>query len=383
MPKKVLILGCTGSIGEQALDVIARSEALEIAGLAAGARWERALEQAREHDVRAVAIADPEAAALARAQHGGPLVAGEDGVRELIASSGADLVLNGIVGTAGLGPTIVALTEGIDVALANKESLVVGGELVMALAEATGARLLPVDSEHSALHQLIGAAQPGTVERLTVTASGGPFRGRTDLTGLAPAEALAHPTWEMGGRITVDCATLMNKGFEVIEAHHLFGIPYERIDVVVHPQSIVHGLVTLNDGAALAHAGNPDMRVPISYALHHPERVDVPVAPLDLAAIGELTFEEPDVETFACLRLAREAGELGGTAPCVLNAADEVAVEAFLAERIPFTAIAEVVEATLDAMPLVVPTHFDDLFAADAEARSRASELCGQTGAVS
>jgi 1-deoxy-D-xylulose-5-phosphate reductoisomerase len=382
MPKRVLILGCTGSIGEQALDVIARSETLEIAGLAAGARWERALEQAREHGVQAVAIADPEAAALARGQHGEPVYAGEEGVRELIASSGADLVLNGIVGTAGLGPTIVALTEGIDVALANKESLVVGGELVMALAEATGARLLPVDSEHSALYQLIEAAEPGTVERLVVTASGGPFRGRVDLAEITPRDALAHPTWDMGGRITVDSATLMNKGFEVIEAHHLFGIPYERIDVVVHPQSIVHGLVVLNDGAALAHAGNPDMRMPISYALHHPERADVPVAPLDLAAIGALTFEEPDTDTFACLRLAREAGELGGTAPCVLNAADEVAVAAFLAERIPFTAIAEVVEATLDAMPLVVPTHFDDLFAADAEARERAEELCQRAGAL-
>ncbi len=382
MPKRVLILGSTGSIGEQALDVIARSESLEIAGLAAGKKWERALEQAREHGVSAVAIADPRAAALAAPTHDGPLFAGEEGVRELIAASGADLVLNGIVGTAGLGPTIVALTEGIDVALANKESLVVGGELVMALAEATGARILPVDSEHSALYQLIQAGGPGSVERLVVTASGGPFRGRTELSGITPAEALAHPTWDMGGRITVDCATLMNKGFEVIEAHHLFGIPYERIDVVVHPQSIVHGLVTLNDGAALAHAGNPDMRVPISHALHHPERADVRVAPLDLPAIGELTFEEPDLDTFACLRLAREAGELGGTAPCVLNAADEVAVAAFLADRIPFTAIAEVVGATLDAMPLVAPSHFDDLFAADAEARRRAGELCQGAGAL-
>jgi len=383
MPKRVLILGCTGSIGEQALDVISRSDSLEIAGLAAGGRWERALEQAREHGVRAVAIADLEAAALAAPAHDGPVLAGEEGIRELIAGSQADLVLNGIVGTAGLGPTIVALTEGIDVALANKESLVIGGELVTALAEATGARLIPVDSEHSALHQLIAAAPRGSVDRLVLTASGGPFRGCADLSGITPADALAHPTWSMGDRITVDCATLMNKGFEIIEAHHLFGMPYSRIDVVVHPQSIVHGLVQLNDGASLAHAGHPDMRVPISYALHHPDRVDVPVEPLDLVAVGELTFEAPDADTFACLRLAREAGEAGGTAPCVLNAADEVAVAAFLGGDIPFAAIAEVVEATLAAMPAQVPTHFADLYAADAEARSRAGELCRRAGAVS
>ncbi len=263
------------------------------------------------------------------------MLAGEEGVRELIATSGADLVLNGIVGAAGLASTVVALTEGIDVALANKESLVVGGELVMALAEATGARLLPVDSEHSALHQLIGAEAPGTVEKLVLTASGGPFRGREDLDGVSVEDALAHPTWRMGGRITIDSATLMNKGFEAIEAHHLFGVPYERIEVVVHPQSLVHSLIQLNDGSSLAHLGYPDMRVPISYALHFPERADVDVPQLDLAAVGALTFEAPDLETFACLRLALEAGAAAGTAPCVLNAADEVAVAAFLDGRIP------------------------------------------------
>src|SRR3954447_17067501 len=324
MAKRVLILGSTGSIGEQALDVVAGSAELELVGLSAASNWERLAAQARDAGVKAVALSEPDAAERARSELDGVRVlAGDEGVRELIVSCGADLVLNGIVGTAGLGPTIVALSEGIDLALANKESLVVGGELVMALAEAIGARLLPVDSEHSALYQLIEAAEPGTVERLVVTASGGPFRGRVDLAEITPRDALAHPTWDMGGRITIDSATLMNKGFEVIEAHHLFGIPYERIDVVVHPQSIVHGMVVLNDGAALAHAGNPDMRMPISYALHHPERADVPVAPLDLAAIGALTFEEPDTDTFACLRLAREAGELRGPAPCVLNPAGE------------------------------------------------------------
>ncbi|MCW2987457.1 MAG: 1-deoxy-D-xylulose 5-phosphate reductoisomerase, partial [Solirubrobacterales bacterium] len=295
-------------------------------------------------------------------------------VRELIAASGADLVLNGIVGAAGLGSTVVALTEGIDVALANKESLVLGGELVMALAEATGARLLPVDSEHSALHQLIGSEAPGTVEKLVLTASGGPFRGREDLSGISVEDALAHPTWQMGGRITIDSATLVNKGFEAIEAHHLFGVPYERIDVVVHPQSLVHSLIHLNDGSSLAHLGYPDMRVPISYALHFPERADVDVPQLDLAAVGALTFEAPDPDTFACLRLALEAGEAGGTAPCVLNAADEVAVAAFLDGRIPFTGIAAVIERVLEEMPARPVTHFDDLFAADAEARRRSED---------
>ena len=373
--KKLVILGSTGSIGTQALEIVAVSEGLQVVGLAAGSSWERVLEQAREHGVPAVALAGEKAAAQASHAWNGQVLTGEEGIRELVASSGADLVLNGMVGAAGLGPTVVALSEGIDVALANKESLVIGGELVTALAEATGARLLPVDSEHSALHQLIGAAAPGAVERLVITASGGPFRGQADLDQVTPAQALAHPTWEMGGRITIDCATLMNKGFEMIEAHHFFGVPYDRIDVVVHPQSIVHSLVHLNDGASLAHLGLPDMRVPISYALHFPERADVDVPTLDLAAARELTFERPDAGAFPCLRLAREAGEAGGTAPCALNAADEVAVAAFLDERLPFTGIAEVVERVLSEMPAETVTHFEDLYSVDAEARDRAEEL--------
>jgi 1-deoxy-D-xylulose-5-phosphate reductoisomerase len=375
--KKVVILGSTGSIGTQALEIAAASEQIEVVGLAAGSSWERVLAQAGEHGVGAVALSDAGAAEAAAGAWDGQVLAGEEGVRELIVSAGADLVLNGIVGAAGLGPTIVALGAGIDVALANKESLVIGGELTMALAEATGARLLPVDSEHSALFQLIGAEAPGTVDRLVLTASGGPFRGRTDLAGVTAAEALAHPTWEMGGRITIDSATLMNKGFEAIEAHHLFGVPFERIEVVVHPQSIVHSLIDLNDGATLAHLGHPDMRVPISYALHYPERADVDVARLDLAAVGELSFERPDLETFACLRLALEAGQAGGTAPCVLNAADEVAVAAFLEDRIGFTAIPAAIERVLATVPVQQPTHFEDLFAVDEEARRRCEEEVG------
>jgi 1-deoxy-D-xylulose-5-phosphate reductoisomerase len=380
--KKVVILGATGSIGEQALEVVAGSDELAVVGLAAGASWQRLVEQAGDHGVPAVALAEQDAALQAEGAWKGRVLAGEEGIRELIVTAEADLVLNGIVGSAGLGPTIVALTEGINVALANKESLVVGGELVTALAEATDARIIPVDSEHSALFQLMGGEPPGHVERLVLTASGGPLRGRSDLSAVTPEEALAHPTWQMGGRITIDSATLINKGFELIEAHHLFGLGYERMEVAVHPQSIVHALVHLNDGASLAHLGLPDMRVPISYALHHPERADVDVPTLDLAAVGELTFETPDLETFPCLRLAREAGEAGGTAPCVLNAADEVAVEAFLGGRIPFTMIAEVVERTLEALPASTPGHFDDLYEADAAAREHAQALIDGAGVV-
>jgi 1-deoxy-D-xylulose-5-phosphate reductoisomerase len=374
--KKVLILGSTGSIGTQALEIIALAgDELQVAGLSADSSWEAVVSQAKDHGAPVVALADPEAAELAKAEWGGRVLAGEEGVRELIAETEPDLVLNAIVGAAGLGPTVVALTAGIDVALANKESLVIGGELVMALAEATNSRIIPVDSEHSALFQLIGAEPPGTVEKLVLTASGGPFRGRTDLAGITVEEALAHPTWEMGGRITIDCATLMNKGFEMIEARHLFDVGYDRIDVVVHPQSIVHSLVHLNDGATLAHLGYPDMRVPISYALHLPERADVPVPSLDLAEIGRLDFEPPDPVTFPCLRLAREAGEVGGTAPCVVNAADEVAVEAFLDGRIGFNDIPAVIDRCLEELPGGAANHFEQLFETDTRARDHARNL--------
>jgi 1-deoxy-D-xylulose-5-phosphate reductoisomerase len=368
--RRILIVGSTGSIGTQALDVVERNAELEVAGLAASSSWELLLEQAAAHGVGRVALADPDAAARA-SEHaqGVEVLASAEGLVELITDTDCDLVLNALVGSAGLGPTVAALGEGIDLALANKESLVVGGELVTTLAEATGAQLLPVDSEHSALHQLIAGERPGTVDRLVLTASGGPFRGRSDLDSVTREEALAHPTWDMGGKITIDSATLMNKGLELIEAHHLFAIPYERIDVVVHPQSIVHAMVHLNDGASLAHLGYPDMRVPISYALNHPDRVDVPVRPLDLVELGALTFEAPDLDAFPCLRLAREAAEAGGSAPCVLNAANEIAVHAFLAGDLPFTGIPRVIESTLSELPAQPVRHFSDLYAADAQAR--------------
>ena len=376
--KRLLILGSTGSIGTQALDVV--GDDFQIVGLSAGTAHEALVAQARAHGVRRIALSEPDAAARAtEIWTEGEVLAGPEGLVELVANSDADLVLNAIVGSAGLGPTIVALTEGIDLALANKESLVVGGELVTALAEATGAQIIPVDSEHSALHQLIGAEQGrvGTIDKLVLTASGGPFRGRSraDLESVTVEQALRHPTWDMGGKITIDSATLMNKGLEVIEAHHLFGTPYDRIDVVVHPQSIIHALVVMCDGAALAHLGHPDMRVPIAYALHHPDRVDVPVRPLDLAELGSLTFEAPDADAFPCLRLAREAAEAGGTGPCALNAANEVAVHAFLGGRLGFMGIPAVIEQTLERVGASGVHSFDSLYDADARAREVAGEL--------
>jgi 1-deoxy-D-xylulose-5-phosphate reductoisomerase len=379
VPRRLVILGSTGSIGVQALDVVARSGGeLEVAGLSAGRDWRTLIEQARAHGVRRVALADPDAAAQAgEVWTDGEVLSGPDGLVALITESGCEMVLNAIVGSAGLLATVATLGEGIDLALANKESLVVGGELVNQLAEATGAAIIPVDSEHSALHQLISGERAGTIDRLILTASGGPFRGRRaeQLADVTVEAALAHPTWSMGGKITIDSATLMNKGLEVIEAHHLFGTPYEQIEVVVHPQSIVHSLISLCDGATLAHLGYPDMRVPISYALHFPEREEVPVPALDLPAVGSLTFEPPDEDTFACLRLAREAGRAGGTAPCTLNAANEVAVHAFLSGRLPFLGIAAVIEETLSRLG-VRPLHsFDSLSDADAAARAEAASL--------
>jgi len=378
MPRRLLVLGSTGSIGVQALDIVARSSDLELVGLSAQSSWEMLVAQARAHRVRRIALSDPHGAArAAEAWTDGMVLHGAEGLVELVVESGADMVLNALVGSAGLGPTVATLGEGIDLALANKESLVVGGELVSALAEATGARIIPVDSEHSALHQLLAGEGPGTVERLVLTASGGPFRGRraAELTDVSVEQALAHPTWAMGAKISIDSATLMNKGLELIEAHHLFGTPYERIEVVVHPQSIIHSLISLCDGATLAHLGYPDMRVPISYALHYPDRVSVPVAPLDLGALGQLTFEPVDEETFACLGLARRAIAAGGTAPCVLNAANEIAVHAFLARRLPFLEIAEIIEATLDRLDPVPVRAFESLYEADREARELAADL--------
>jgi 1-deoxy-D-xylulose-5-phosphate reductoisomerase len=379
MPSRLVILGSTGSIGVQALDVVALSQGeLQVVGLSAATAWQALIAQAQAHGVTRIALSDRDAAArAAEAWTDGEVLAGPDGIVRLITEADCDLVLNAIVGSAGLLATVATLGEGIDLALANKESLVVGGDLIGHLTEATGAQIIPVDSEHSALHQLLAGERTGTVDKLVVTASGGPFRGRTraELADVSIEQALAHPTWSMGGKITIDSATLMNKGLEVIEAHHLFGTPYERIDVVVHPQSIIHSLIQLCDGSTLAHLGYPDMRVPISYGLYRAQRVDVPLRPLDLVEVGALSFEAPDLETFSCLRLARQAGIAGGTAPCTLNAANEVAVHSFLSGRLPFLGIAAVIEETLTRLPSGTVHSFDALADADREARVLAAEL--------
>jgi 1-deoxy-D-xylulose-5-phosphate reductoisomerase len=356
--KRIAVLGATGSIGRQALEVIAANPSLEVCALASGSHPLEDL--AAEFGVRDVQVGgDPTA---------------------LLEAAEPDLVLNAVVGFAGLEATLWALEHGVDLALANKESLVVAGELALAARERGGGRLLPVDSEHSATFQCLEGRDPTAVDSLVLTASGGPFRGRTrhELTGVTPEEALAHPTWRMGPKITVDSATLANKGLELIEAHFLFALPYERIEVVVHPTSIVHALVRFRDGAALAHLGYPDMRVPISFALTYPDRAATPLPSLDLAGGLTLEFEAPDLDTFPMLTLGREAGRRGGTYPCAYNAANEVAVAAFLEGHLPFLAIAEVVEETIGAVDGAPARDVADLVAADAAARRLAQrELVG------
>ena len=347
--KRIALLGATGSIGRQALEVVERNPELELCALASGSSDLAGL--AAEHGVEHLQV-------------GGDLT-------ELLDRAEPDVVLNAVVGLAGVGATLWALERGVALALANKESLVAAGDLALAARERGGGLLLPVDSEHSALFQCLEGRSGDTVDSLVLTASGGPFRGRTraELEGVTVEDALAHPTWSMGPKITVDSATLANKGLELLEAHFLFGVPYDAIEVVVHPGSIVHGLVRFRDGAMLAHLGHPDMTVPISYALTYPERAATEVPHLDLAAGITLEFETPDLETFPLLALARRAGEAGGTAPAAYNAANEVAVAAFLDGRLPFLAIAEVVEETLAGASGAPARDLDDLVEADAEAR--------------
>jgi 1-deoxy-D-xylulose-5-phosphate reductoisomerase len=382
--RRILILGSTGSIGVQALDVVERSDELEVVGLAAARSWEPLLEQAAAHGVPRIALADEAAAARAsEAWTGGDVLAGAEGLVDLITETDCELVLNGLVGSAGLGPTVAALGEGIDLALANKESLVIGGELVMALAEATGAAVIPVDSEHSALYQLVSGERPGHVDRLVLTASGGPFRGRTasELADVTAAEALAHPTWDMGPVITINSATLVNKGLEVIEAHLLFDVPYDAIDVVVHPQSLVHSMVEFADGSTIAQVSPPDMRLPISLGLSWPDRVPDAQAPMDWSAAHTMTFEPLDDDVFPAVRLAREAGTRGGTAPGVFNAANEEAVAAFLGGRIAFKSILGTVERVLGEHEAGNCATLDDVLAGEAWARRRARELVGASPA--
>lgn len=381
---RVAILGSTGSIGRQALDVAARHpERIEIVALAAHSSTDLLVEQARAHVVPTIALGDETAAARARSEAlrpGDPFVdiaGGADAVAALGAHPDADIVLNALVGAAGLRATWNALDAGKTLALANKESLVVGGELIAGMAKP--GQLLPVDSEHSAIYQCLTGEDARDVARIWLTASGGPFRGRTrgELADVTAEQALAHPTWTMGPKITIDSATLMNKGLEVIEAHHLFGVGYDDIVVVVHPQSCVHSMVEYADGSVKAHLGATDMRIPIQYAFSHPRRWEAPIAPVDFRTFGSLEFGAPDVETFRCLALAFEAGRTGGTMPAALNAANEVAVAAFLDGRCGFLDIERAVETVMAETTAEPIESVDHVLGVDAEARAVARRLLG------
>ena len=374
----VVVLGATGSVGQQTL-VVSRHIGAPVAGIGARTGSKKLAELADALPEATVAIASPTVEEREDfARFGSRVAFGSDAIDELASTRGSTVV-NGIVGAAGLSASVAALNAGNRLALANKESLVAAGGVLTATALAGGGEIIPVDSEHSALFQCMVGEDRQAVIRMLLTASGGPFLGRApdELADVTPAEALAHPTWSMGNRITIDSATLMNKGFEVIEAHVLFGIPYDALEVVVHPQSIVHSLVEFVDGSLKAHVGEPDMRVPIQYALTYPDRAPSMLEPFRLAGL-ELTFETPDLQAFPALRIAYEAGRTGDGAPTVLNAADEVAVDAFLSGRLGFLGIAEVVERTLDTIQADEPADLNDVASLDLEARERAGEFLGR-----
>ncbi|MBS6248880.1 MAG: 1-deoxy-D-xylulose-5-phosphate reductoisomerase [Eggerthella sp.] len=382
-PKRVCVLGSTGSIGTQTLDVARRHpEFVKIVALSANTQAELLFEQAREFSVEHAVLANAEIAEAWRARFaeiGATLHAGPEAIVELCNLPEVDMVVNSLVGAAGMQASYATLVAGKQLALANKESLVVGGDVLMPLS--TYETLLPIDSEHGAIYQCLLGEDPAEVTRLWVTASGGPFRGKkaADLQNITVEQALSHPTWNMGRKISIDSSTLMNKGLEVIEAHHLFAMPYDKIAVVVQPQSAIHSMVEFTDGSVKAHLGTTDMRIPIQFALSYPARWSAPVEPLDFRTLGSLEFEAPDLETFRCLALAIEAGTTGGTLPAVMNAANEVAVAAFLDEQIPYLGIAELVERTMNRAvrkgSVKEATSIEELLAIDAETRVYAREL--------
>jgi 1-deoxy-D-xylulose-5-phosphate reductoisomerase len=396
--RSLVILGSTGSIGESALKVVAAlPNDLRVTGLATRTHVDRVLEQAQQFGVKHVAVADAAAAAEARrkAPAGVKILSGDDGMAELAAGTEADTVLCALVGMAGLRPTLAAIEAGRDVALATKEVLVAAGEIVMAARARKGVRILPVDSEHSALFQCLqspafapACVQPAhapasqaaetRIRRLLLTASGGPFAKRKDMDfdKVTIKEALAHPRWAMGRKVTIDSATMMNKGLEIMEARWLFNVALDKIDVVIHPESIVHSLVEFVDGAFLAQLSQPDMRFAIQYALTWPDRAEVTMPPLDLAQLAQLHFTSPDETRFPCLRLARQAAQAGGTAPVVLNAANEVAVEAFLNGRIAFAGIWHKVEQVLSSHSIRPVRELADILAVDQWARQQAEACC-------
>ena len=380
MTRKIAILGATGSIGKSALDLIERApERFEVVAVTAGSNAEALAEIARRTRAKLAVIADPSRLAeLQRALAGTECraEAGEEGL-SAAATGEAELVIAAIVGCAGLRPTMAAVETGRTVAIANKEALVTAGRLMTEAARSSGAVLLPVDSEHNAIFQCLAGSRRDDVAKLILTASGGPFRTASAETidSATPAQAVAHPNWSMGAKISVDSATLMNKGLELIEAHFLFDLPSDRIEVLIHPQSVVHSMVEFVDGSVLAQLGSPDMRIPIAYALAWPERMATPAQRLDLASVARLDFDVPDLERFPALRLARSALEEGGAAPIVLNAANEVAVAAFLSGQLPFREIVRLVEDALRSADFGAPRSIDDVLEIDRASRARAVAL--------
>ena len=379
-PRRVTILGSTGSVGTQTIDLIERHPgAYEVEALTANMNVDLLVEQTRRLNPRLAVVADVSKYRALKEALSGTSIAAAAGPEAVVeaASRPADWVMAAIVGAAGLDSTLAAVRRGAVIGLANKETLVCAGDLVMREVAKWGATLLPVDSEHSAIFQVFDFDQKDKVEKIILTASGGPFLGhdRASLARVSPREAVAHPNWDMGAKISVDSATMMNKGLELIEAHHLFAMPPEKLDILVHPQSIIHSMVSYVDGSVLAQLGTPDMRTPIAYALGWPRRMSAPSARLDLARIGRLTFESPDFERFPALRLAREALRSGGAAPTILNAANEVAVHGFLRGRIGFLDITRVVEDTLDRTPSAPFVSLADIRQFDRVAREIAGEL--------
>lgn len=380
--KHISILGSTGSIGTQALDVIkTNADKYKVSALAAYQNEKLLAEQVEYFNPKIAVLIDKRAADRMSKLYRGQtqLLTGEEGLLEAATYPEADTVLTSLVGFAGLKPTVAAIQAGKNIALANKETLVAAGELVIALAKEYKVSILPVDSEHSAVFQCLNGESRQQIGRIILTASGGPFRGRTveQMQNVTVEDCLKHPNWSMGQKITIDSATLANKGLEVIEAKWLFGVDYENIDVCVHPQSIIHSMVEFTDGSVLAQLGMPDMRLPIQYALSYPERLPSPFPRLDFAKLSELTFEEPDTASFPALILAYQAGKLGGTMPCVFNAANEVAVYAFLKGEIGFLDIAQVISYTMKNHTIMSSSNLEQIYAADAWARSAALQAVG------
>ena len=382
--KRIAVLGSSGSIGTQTLDVCRQhADKLKVTALAVGGRAGVLAAQAKEFGVKNCAIGRDDLVGSADAPEGCRF--GFQAVLDLIQADDVDVVVNSLVGAAGLRVSYETLRAGKVLALANKESLVVGGDLIMPMAAQLDARaghagaLMPIDSEHGAIYQCLLGENPKEVAKLWVTVSGGPFRGKTaaDLKDVTPAQALAHPTWNMGAKISIDSSTLMNKGLEVIEAHHLFNMPYDKIEVVVQPQSAIHSMVEFTDGSVKAHLGTTDMRIPIQFALSFPDRWESPVQPLDFRTLGSLDFAAPDEKTFRCLALARHAGTVGGTLPCAMNAANEIAVAAFLEEQCSYLGIADCVEAVMEAHQAQAVESLEQLEEVDAWARAQARHVLG------